>query len=147
MSSNDLLELYSEKIIKFASEITLIERLSSPSISVTKRSPLCGSKVTVDLVVKEKKIINFGQDVKACALGQASASIFSKEVINLEVNQVINAREEVLKMLGGEKIKVSSPFENYNYLSLAKNFKNRHSSIMLVLDATVQGITEFLERD
>ena len=147
MSSNDLLELYSEKIIKFASEITLIERLTKPSITITKRSPLCGSKVTIDMVIKEKKIIKFGQDVKACALGQASASIFSKKVINLNVDQVINTREEVLKMLNGEKIKISSPFDDYNYLSLAKSFKNRHSSIMLVLDASVEGIKEILEKD
>ncbi len=147
MSSNDLLELYSEKILKFASEITLIERLPKPSITIIKRSPLCGSKVTVDMVVKENKIIKFGQEVKACALGQASASIFSKKVINLNVNKIINTREEVLRMLNGEKIKISYPYDDYNYLSLAKNFKNRHSSIMLVLDATVEGIEKILPKN
>ena len=65
----------------------------------------------------------------------------------MNVNKIINTREEVLRMLNGEKIKISYPYDDYNYLSLAKNFKNRHSSIMLVLDATVEGIEKILPKN
>ena len=140
MSSNDLLELYSEKILQFASDISLTDRINAPSITIKKRSPLCGSMITIDLVLKENKIVNFGQEVKACALGQASASIFSKQILNVNTDQIFKVRSEVLAMLKKNVSNVSEPFNDYNYLSLASEYKNRHASIMLVLDATVEAI-------
>ena len=147
MSSNDLLELYSEKILQFASEISLIDRIESPSITITKRSPLCGSMITIDLIIKKNRVFRFGQDVKACALGQASASIFAKKILDLNINKIFKVRDEVLEMLEKKDTKISPPFEDYNYLYLAKDYKNRHASIMLVLEATVEGLKRLKEKN
>ena len=68
----DLIKLYSARILALAADIPHAERLDAPDASVKKRSPLCGSTVTVDLCMDQGKVTKFGQDVKACALGQAS---------------------------------------------------------------------------
>jgi len=82
MSENgDLIKLYSKRILALAAEIPHTERLSDPTASAMKRSPLCGSTVTVDLMLEDGVITNFGQDVKACALGQAAASVVGASVI------------------------------------------------------------------
>ena len=79
MSGNDdLIKLYSQRILALAAAIPLAERLPDPDVSAKRRSPLCGSTVTVDLKLADGRIVGFGQDVKACALGQASASVLGR---------------------------------------------------------------------
>ncbi|MGA0301061.1 MAG: iron-sulfur cluster assembly scaffold protein, partial [Paracoccaceae bacterium] len=77
-SENELIKLYSERILALATELPAPARLDKPDGSVKKRSPLCGSTVTVDVKVQNGKISEFAQEVKACALGQASASVIGK---------------------------------------------------------------------
>ncbi|MFT7595272.1 MAG: NifU-like protein involved in Fe-S cluster formation, partial [Paracoccaceae bacterium] len=71
----DLIKLYSARILALAADIPHLDRLPNPAATVKKRSPLCGSTVTVDVCLRDGRITEFGQDVKACALGQASASV------------------------------------------------------------------------
>ena len=73
--SKDTFELYSNQILALAASIPVTENLLIPDITITKRSKLCGSMVTIELVMKSEIIIDYSHDVKACALGQASASI------------------------------------------------------------------------
>jgi NifU-like protein involved in Fe-S cluster formation len=75
MSDSDLIKLYSGRILELAADIPHLGRLSSPQASVKRRSPLCGSTVTVDLTMENGRVSGFAQDVKACALGQAAASV------------------------------------------------------------------------
>jgi len=133
------LELYSEKILELAANISLHERLNSPDISIEKRAPICGSMVTVDLNISKDKIVGYAHDVKACALGQASASILSKDIIGKTLTEIITARVSVKKMLAGDRYLLDI-FKDYSFLSPAVDYKHRHASIMLVLDATVEGI-------
>ena len=72
-SENDLIKLYSERILALATELSAPSRLDAPDGSIKKRSPLCGSAVTVDVKMEDGKISSFAQEVKACALGQAAA--------------------------------------------------------------------------
>ena len=77
-SETDLIKLYSDKILKMAADPIYRDRLPTPDASATKRSPLCGSTVTVDINVENGVITGYGQDVRACALGQASSTIIGK---------------------------------------------------------------------
>ena len=85
---SDLIKLYSQRILALAAAIPLTERLEKPQSTARKRSPLCGSTVTVDLNVADGRIAAFGQDVKACALGQASASVLGRHVIGASREQI-----------------------------------------------------------
>ena len=71
----ELIKLYSTRILALAVQMPHVGRLENPGASVMRRSPLCGSKVTVDVTVRDGKITEFAQNVKACALGQAAASL------------------------------------------------------------------------
>ena len=82
-SDSDLIKLYSARILALAADIPLTERLAVPDATVRKRSPLCGSTVTVDIRMQDGRIAAFGQEVRACALGQASAALFARHVIGM----------------------------------------------------------------
>jgi hypothetical protein len=94
-ATEDMMKLYSKRILALAAEIPLTERLDAPDATAKRRSPLCGSTVTVDIKVKDGKISEFGQDVKACALGQTSASILGANVIGLSAEEITRGRDQL----------------------------------------------------
>ena len=92
-------DVYNNKIIEFAANISHVGRLKNPSKSVTKVSRLCGSKVTVDIILSNNIVTEFAHEVKACALGQASSSIMAKNIIGSTVEELILVSEQMNKML------------------------------------------------
>lgn len=140
MSDTDLIKLYSGRILELAADIPMTERLEAPDATVRKRSPLCGSSITVDVCMEDGRITQFGQDVKACALGQASAAVLGKVVIGRTGAEIASARNALRAMLkeGGDV--PDAPFDGYEVLIPARDFKNRHASIMLALDATDEAV-------
>lgn len=142
MAETDLIKLYSGRILELAADIPLTDRLETPDATVRKRSPLCGSTVTVDVALENGRIAAFGQDVKACALGQASAAVLGAVVIGRTRPEVEEARDQLRAMLtkGGPVPK--APFQDYEVLIPAREFRNRHASIMLALDATAEAVAE-----
>ncbi len=142
MSETDLIKLYSRRILALAADIPHARRLDHPTATARKRSPLCGSTVTVDVVVKDGRIAGFGQDVKACALGQASAAIAGSHMIGRTRAEVERARDELRAMLKEGGPVPSAPFTGYEVLEPARDYRNRHASILLVLEATAEALAE-----
>lgn len=141
----DLIKLYSGRILSLAAEIPHNTRLTSPQASVKKRSPLCGSTVTVDITMQDDKVTEFGQDVKACALGQAAASVVGAHIIGRTSDEIVAARDALRAMLKDDGPTPPAPFDELEVLRPAAAYKNRHASIMLVLDAASQAVQEARE--
>lgn len=137
---NDLIKLYSARILALAADIPHLDRLDDPDATVRKRSPLCGSTVTVDVSVAEGRIADFGQDVKACALGQASAAVVGAHVIGRTLEELETARNQLKAMLTEGGAVPDAPFDGLEVLQPAREFKNRHASIMLALEATLEAM-------
>lgn len=138
----DLIKLYSQRILALAADMPLADRLEAPQASVKKRAPICGSTVIVDLDLENGKISRFGQDVKACALGQASAAVMAQNIIGRSRAEVETARDQLRAMLKEAGPLPESPFEGYEVLEPAREYRNRHASIMLALEATAQAMAE-----
>ena len=138
----DLIKLYSGRILALAADIPHHERLSDPDATVKRRSPLCGSTVTVDIKVEDGRISAFGQDVKACALGQAAASVVGGNVIGRNRAEIDSARAALLEMLKSDGPTPPAPFDGLEVLRPARDYKNRHASIMLTLDALSEALEQ-----
>lgn len=139
---NDLIKLYSGRILALAADIPHLSRLDDADATVKKRSPLCGSTITVDVKVQNGRISEFGQDVKACALGQASASVVGGAIVGTTRAQVEKAREQLSAMLKKDGSAPEAPFDGLEVLMPAREYKNRHASILLVLDATAEAFEQ-----
>ena len=140
MGDSDLIKLYSGRILELAAEIPLTDRLRDPDASIKKRSPLCGSTITVDVVLRDGRVAQFGQDVKACALGQAAASVVASNIIGRTRAEIETARDALRAMLTADGPVPESPFDGLEVLIPARTFMNRHASIMLALDATSEAV-------
>jgi len=140
--SQNLMKLYSQRILKLAANIPLIERLETPDATVRKRSPLCGSTVEVDINVENNVITAYGQDVKACALGQTAASVLGAHVVGASKEQLEKTRDQLFAMLKHDGPIPDAPFADLEVLLPAKDYSNRHASIMLAIEATLQAMDE-----
>ncbi|MFN7223726.1 MAG: iron-sulfur cluster assembly scaffold protein [Paracoccaceae bacterium] len=138
MSDSDLIKLYSGQILELAADIPHLGRLSAPQATVRKRSPLCGSTVTVDLVMDQGRVVGFGQDVKACALGQAAASVLGHAVIGRTAAELAQGRDALRAMLKDGAPVPPAPFDGFAVLTPARDYKNRHASILLAIEAAAE---------
>ena len=84
--------IYNKDVLRLAADITGIEKIKNPDATVSLRSPLCGSSIEISIIVIDDCITEYSQKIKACALGQASASVVAKAVIG-------KTREEILTNL------------------------------------------------
>ena len=145
MADSDLIKLYSGQILALATDIPHRERLASPGATVKKRAPLCGSTVTVDVCVADGVISAFGQDVKACALGQASAAVVGGAVIGRTLAEVETARDQLRAMLKDAGPVPDAPFDGFKVLEPAREYRNRHASILLSIEATAEAMQQALQ--
>jgi NifU-like protein involved in Fe-S cluster formation len=146
-AETDLIKLYSGRILALAANMPKTGRLPDPDGSAKRRSPLCGSTVTVDLAVADGRIADFRQDVKACALGQAAASVVGAHLVGLGVDEVRRGRDQLLAMLKEDGPVPDAPFEDLEVLGPAKDYKNRHASIMLAFEATLDALEQARAKD
>ncbi|MEL7253667.1 MAG: iron-sulfur cluster assembly scaffold protein [Pseudomonadota bacterium] len=135
---SDLIKLYSARILELAASMPHTGRLAHAQASVTKRAPLCGSTVTVDIVTDGGTITDYAADVKACALGQAAASVVGTHVIGRTPSELRVTRDALKSMLADGGPTPPAPFEELEVLRAASDFANRHASILLTLDALVE---------
>ena len=139
-AETDMIKLYSSRILALAADMPRSGRLEHPTASAKKRAPLCGSNVTVDLVVADGVITDYAQDVKACALGQAAAAVIGGAVVGLTESAVQSGRDALLAMLKSDGPVPPAPFDGLAVLEPARDYKNRHASIMLAFDATLDAL-------
>ena len=137
---SDLIKLYSARILELAADIPHHGRLEDPDATVKRRAPLCGSTVTVDIKTDGDTITDYAAEVKACALGQAAASVVGANIIGCTRDQVEAARDALLAMLKSDGPTPAAPFDGLEVLRPARDYKNRHASIMLTLEATLEAM-------
>jgi NifU-like protein involved in Fe-S cluster formation len=135
-------DIYNKKILTLAADIPLLQRLDAPDATAVAHSKLCGSKVTVDLAMKDGVVSAFGHDVKACALGQASSSIMARHVIGSSPNEMKTLREQMYKMLKEEGAPPSGKWADCEVLLPVRDYKARHASTLLTFDAVVDAINQ-----
>lgn len=137
MADDDLMALYSRRLLALAADIPHLGRLDAPTGSATVRSPQCGSTVTAHVALAGGRVAAFAQEVRACALGQASAAVLGGAVIGRTPEELAAARDAVLAMLQGAA-PPPAPFDQAEALSAARGFPNRHASILLAWQAAAE---------
>lgn len=137
MSDSDLMQLYSRRILALTAAMPHAGRLPAPGGTAMRRSPQCGSSVTVDLTLQDGRIADFAQEVRACALGQASASVLGSAVIGRSRDEIAATREALYAMLKQDGPPPHAPFDQLEALLPARDYPNRHASILLAWDATL----------
>jgi NifU-like protein involved in Fe-S cluster formation len=134
--------IYNQRILELAANIPRQGRLAAPGATAKAHSKLCGSTVIVDLVMADGRVVDFAQEVKACALGQAAASIMARNVIGSTGPELRALREEVRAMLKANGPPPQGKWADIAVLEPVRGFKARHASTLLTFEATVDCINQ-----
>ena len=139
-------DVYNTRILELAADIPRLHRLDHPQASATAHSKLCGSTITVDLCVSDGRVSDFGHDVKACALGQASSSIMARNVVGSTAGELRDVREAVRAMLKDGAPPPQGKWADVAVLEPVRDYKARHASTLLTFDAVVKALDEIEAR-
>lgn len=137
-------QLYNDKIMELANDIPLQQRVDAPDATIERRSPLCGSRITVDLKLDGDVVVDYGHVVRACTLGQAAASIMARRVIGVDVATLRQTADAVRAMLKEGAAAPDDLWPELAYLAPAHGYKSRHGSVLLAFEAVEQALDEIL---
>lgn len=138
----DLDEIYNTRILELAGAISRTERLDHPDARATAHSKLCGSTVTIDLSLREGRVDDYGQAVKACLLGQASASVMAREIIGSTPDELRAVGRQMRAMLKDNGPAPTGRWADLATLEPVRNYKARQASTLLVFDAVESALDE-----
>jgi len=127
--------LYTKDILRLAADIPRLERLEHPDFTVTKVSAICGSQVQVDARIDGETVADFGQTVRACALGQASAAIMGAVVVGQPLSVFPDLLRTMRAFLKGEADAPTGPWKEARIFAPATAHRSRHASILLPYEA------------
>jgi NifU-like protein involved in Fe-S cluster formation len=130
--------LYNTEILRLAASIPFHARIDGAMASVEKRSPVCGSRVTVDLDLDgEGRVAEVGMLVRACALGQASAALMGMHVRGRIAGEIAEARDQLAAWLAGERAGAPD-WPGLEIFLPALPHRARHPSIRLAFEAAAE---------
>lgn len=129
--------LYNKDILRLAASIPHHQRLADPQATVEKRSPTCGSRVTADICMEDGRVADLGLDVKACALGQASAALMAAQAIGMSTGELAEARDKLTDYLSGRSDDLDF-WPGLAVLAPARGYPARHASIRLGFEAIAE---------
>ena len=129
--------LYNAEILRLAATIPHHERLSEPMATAEKRSPICGSRVTIDVAVDDSgRVSEVGLLVRACALGQASSSLLASNILGRTPAELAVARDALTAWLAREGDAPDWP--GMDIFTPALDYTARHPSIRLAFEAAAE---------
>ncbi|SEJ33653.1 NifU homolog involved in Fe-S cluster formation [Sphingomonas sp. OV641] len=129
--------LYNDAILRLATDNPIDERLAEPQGTSERRSPICGSRVTVDVNLgADGRVSEAGMLVRACALGQASSSLLAAHVLGRTPAELAAARDALTAWLAQEGELPDWP--GLDVLSPALDYHARHASIRLAFEAAAE---------
>lgn len=140
-------ELYSARVLKLAANMPRSGRLPASQGSAERVSRLCGSRAVVDVVLgPDGRVADYAQEVKACALGQATAAVVGEAVIGASVEELEAARDALKAMLKSGGPAPEGRFAGLAVLETVRDYPARHASTLVPIEAAAAAARQALER-
>jgi NifU-like protein involved in Fe-S cluster formation len=140
---SELEDIYADRLLALAAAISRTARLRGPDASASAHSKLCGSKVAVDACFEDGRIADFGQEVRACLLGQTSASVVAREIVGTPIEEFREVAAQMRDMLKADGDPPSGRWADLALLEPVRDYRARHASTLLVFDALEQAIDKY----
>jgi NifU-like protein involved in Fe-S cluster formation len=134
--------LYNRDILRLATSIPHLGRLDRADARMERNSPVCGSRVAVEVKLDGAGCVAaLAQEVRACALGQASASLMGQHALGRSAEELERARDALAAFLGGNR-EDPGDWPGIEMLAVARAYPARHASILLPFDAVAAAARE-----
>lgn len=132
--------LYAKDLLRLAASATGAGRLQTFNAEGSAHNPACGDRIGVTLRLDgDRRIIEIGHETAACVLAQASASLLGTHLEGSDESAVRRLRTDVASMLREGDVP-APPFSGYSALSGAAPYRNRHTCVLLPIDAVLDAL-------
>ena len=131
--------MINKEIIKMASNTTNVGLRNKYSHKISLKNTTCGDKITLELIADKKKISSMKYETVSCVYCEASASLISRKIKNINLTDIKNDFT-ILKKISYEKnIKIPKRLSGFRKLLNSDNF-NRFKCIFLPIDAVIKAL-------
>ena len=127
------------KIIKIASNTKNVGLTNEYTNKSSLKNSTCGDKIKLELIVEKSKISSIKYETESCVYCEASASLLSKIIKNLEIHTVIKDLGLLKNMIKNEKLDFPGHFKDFRIL-INKQSLNRVNCINLPFDAVLKAL-------
>ena len=127
------------EIIKIALNTKNVGLTNKYDFKSNLKNSFCGDKIELELIVKNLKIDTMKYETEACIYCEASASLLSTKIKNLNLTTIINELNLLKKLSKNEKLSFPRHFKDFKIL-INKNNLKRMSCINLPLDAVLKAL-------
>ncbi len=141
-TDEEVAALYQQEIRKLSARVRADRRLDAPQASVTRRSKICGSMVTLDFDFDGERIERVGHRARACSLGMAATAILVDAGPGQNADQVARAHAALANLLAGEPAEFDEPWQELEILAAAIPFPARHNSVLLPFETAAEAFRE-----
>jgi NifU-like protein involved in Fe-S cluster formation len=132
--------LYAKDLLRLAAAATGAGRLAAFDAQGSASNPACGDRVAVTLRIGgDGRIVEIAHETSACVLAQASASLLGAHLMGADETSVRRLRTDVGTMLR-EGAVPAPPFSGYSALAGAAPYRNRHTCVLLPIDAVLNAL-------
>ena len=133
-------ELYTPQIMALAANIPASGCLAAYMGEASLHSRLCGSRLRVTLDIEDGKVSRFGQEVKACLVGQASAAIIGGNILGCKREEIVRLHEQLRLMLEENAPPPNGKWAGYALLEPVRNYSARHSTLLMAPAAVIHAM-------
>tara|TARA_B100001121_G_C18549670_1_gene554779 strand:- start:310 stop:711 length:402 start_codon:yes stop_codon:yes gene_type:complete len=131
--------MISKKIIKLASNTLNFGLKNRYSHKTSLKNSICGDRIIIELIVKNKKITSMKYETESCIYCEASASLLSKKIKKLNTNKIKKEFLHLKKISKKRNVQIPHKYVDFNELLNSGNI-SRFKCIFLPFDAVLKAL-------
>ena len=131
--------MITKEIIKIASDTRNIGLTKNFNFKSNLKNSICGDKIKVELITKNLKMNSMKYETESCVYCEASASLLSKKIKNLNIYSTIKDLNAIKEIIYNKKFILPENFIDFKVFINKKNI-NRKKCINLPLDAVLKAL-------
>ena len=128
-----------KEIISLASNTSNVGLENKYSHKISLKNSTCGDKITLELIVDEKKISSMKYETVSCVYCEASASLLARKIKNIKLKDIKNDFTILKNVSIKKNIKIPKRLSDFKKLLNSDNF-NRFKCIFLPIDAVLKAL-------
>jgi len=131
--------MINREIIKLAACTDNVGLKNEYSHKTSLKNSLCGDRITIEILIKNTKVISVRYETESCIYCEASASLISKKIRNLYIKDVKKDFLYLKKISNNNKLKSPHTLSDYKKLFNSVNL-SRIECIILPFNAVLKAL-------
>lgn len=135
-------DLYQQAIVDLAKRSRQQPRLDRPDRTVTVDNPLCGDRITIDLVFDETSVVSVGHKTRGCLLCEAAAYLIAEEAPGQKAAALKTKADKITSQLGKTDGSWAALWPGLETLDPVHGYKSRHDCVTLPFQALAKALQD-----